>query len=694
MKVRAGWPDPGGAGVTRRARAVATFPRAPRPALRHMTLRLSAALAALLVAAPALAQDGPFEATNDALFAPLALPTPNAYRSADGRPGPAYWQQRNDYRIEAALDTTTHTLTGTVRLTYTNNSPQALDYLWVHLEQNLFAPASRGALRTPPDSRWRGSFAEGGFRLGAVTVGGQPVEPVVADTRMRLDLPAPARAEGGEVEVEIPYSFVVPEYGADRMGRLETAAGTVYELAQWYPRVAVYDDVHGWNAMPYLGQGEFYLGYGDVEYALTLPSSMTVVATGELLNEGDVYSDVQRERLARARRSTSRVYIVEPGEVGSARPARGETTWRYRAENVRDVAWAASNAFILDGANAAVRQEDGSVNDVLVLSAYPAEGVGTPEEPGWEEATRFGRASILANSRWYPYPYPVAISVAGVVGGMEYPMLHFSGVGARFMSLFGVVDHEIGHNWFPMIVGSDERRYAWMDEGFTSYLNTFANREFYDENPDPTIAGFGMSDSTRIIRLTEGPAAAAFAREPYAVDQPVMTYPDRIRRPALGWLAYRKPAKGLLLLRNTIVGPERFDAAFREYIRRWAYKHPQPADFFRTVEDVTGEDLSWFWRGWFYETGRFDQALVGLDVVDGAAVATVENRGGQVLPTAVEFRFADGTTETVTVPAEGYFSTDTVAARVALRGRTVVAARINPTGDLPDDDPSGDARDL
>jgi hypothetical protein len=328
------------------------------------------------------------------------------------------------------------------------------------------------------------------------------------------------------------------------------------------------------------------------------------------------------------------------------------------------------------------------------MSAYPHEGIGTPEEPGWEEATRFGRASILANSRWYPYPYPVAISVAGVVGGMEYPMLHFSSVQARFMSLFGVIDHELGHNWFPMIVGSDERRHAWMDEGFTSFLNTFANVAFYDENEDPTIAGYGMSDSTRIIRLTEGPAAAEFLRQDYAADQPVMTYPDRIRRPALGWLAYRKPAKGLLLLRNEVIGPERFDAAFREYIRRWAYKHPQPADFFRTVENVTGEDLDWFWRGWFYTTDQFDQALVALTVDGDAAVATVENRLGVVLPTTVEFTFADGSTATAVIPAEAYFSTDTAAARAPLNGRTLVSARINASGDYPDADVSNDARDL
>ena len=658
-------------------------------------LRLPGLLAVALVAVPALAQ--PFPETNDALFAPLDLPTPNQYRSADGRPGPAYWQQRNDYEIEAALDPATHTVTGTVRLTYTNNSPHDLEAVWMHLEQNLFAPESRGALRTPPDSRWRGSFPGGGYRIASVTVNGDTVTPTITDTRMRIDLPEPIETGGDRVEIEVAYSFVVPEYGADRMGRLETERGTVYEFAQWYPRVAVYDDVNGWNTMPYLGQGEFYLGYGDFEMALTVPSSMTVVSTGELLNPREVYTDEQRDRLEAASRSDSRVYVIRPDEVGTpaSKPRQGgTTTWRYRAENVRDVAWAASDAFILDAANAAVAMEDGSTNNVLSMAAYPHEGIGTPDNPGWEEATRFTRASILANSRWYPYPYPVAISVAGVVGGMEYPMLHFSGVNARFMALFGVIDHELGHNWFPMIVGSDERRYAWMDEGFNSYLNTFANREFYDRNPDPTIAGFGMSDSARVIRLTEGPAAAEFIRQDYSADQPITTPPDRIRRPALGWLAYRKPAKGLMILREHVVGPELMDAAIEEYIRRWAYKHPQPADFFRTVEDVTGEDLSWFWRGWFYGTGRFDQALVGLEVADGTATATVENRGEIVLPTTVEFRFSDGTTEVQTIPAEAYFSTDTAAVRVDVEGRTVVSARLDPSGDLPDDDLTNNAREM
>ena len=660
-----------------------------------MSPRFAAALAALVAFAPlAQAQERPPLTTPDSVFAPLALPTPNAFRTADGRPGAAYWQNRTDYRIAATLDPATHTVTGTVRLTYTNNSPEPLAFVWMQLEQNLFAPDSRGALRTPPDSRWRGSFAQGGYRLGTVTAGGRTVAPSVSDTRMRVDLPEPLAADGGTVEIVVPYSFVVPEYGADRMGRLETAAGTVYELAQWFPRAAVYDDVSGWNALPYLGQGEFYLDYGDTEYEITLPADMTVVGTGTLTNESDVYTAEQRERLARARNSTSRVYLVEPQEVGTAAATTGRTgtrTWRYRAENVRDVAWAASRAFVLDAANAAIRQTDGSINNVLIMSAYPAEGVGTPANPGWEEATRFGRAAILNNSRWYPYPYPVAVSVAGVVGGMEYPMLQFSGVGARGQALFGVVDHELGHNWFPMIVGSDERRYAWMDEGFNTFLNTFSNTAFYDENEDTSIAFFGQADSSRVRRLTTGAATADFLRQPFSADQPVMTYPDRIRPQALGWLAYRKPGKGLLLLRDVILGADRFDAAFMAYIERWAYKHPQPSDFIRTIEDVAGEDLDWFWREWLYGTDRYDAALAGLSVIEGQAVAAVENRLPLVFPATVEFTFTDGSVERTVIPVEAWTTGDEATARVPLNGRTVAGARLDPAGLLPDDDRTNDA---
>ena len=659
-------------------------------------IRLVPALLVALVLTPAaLAQPARPSASNDSIFAPLGLPTPNAQRAADGRPGPAYWQNRNDYRIEARLDTVAHEITGTVRLTYTNNSPQELPYLWFHLEQNLFAPGARGA-----SGRRAGPTVQPGqgFRIGAVTAGGQAVTPTVTDTRMRIDLPAPVAGNGGRVEVVVPYAFVVPGDQTPRMGRMEAAQGTVYSVAQWYPRVAVYDDVSGWNTQPYLGSGEFYLGYGDFEFDVTLPATMAVVGTGALLNESDVYTSAQRERLGRARRSTARIRITEPAEVGTAAatPARtGDATWRFRAENVRDVAWGASAAFIVDGANAAIRQDDGETLDVLILSAYPAEGVSNdPASPGWEEATRYGRAAILNNSRWYPYPYPVAISVASHIGGMEYPMLHFSDVTSRHEDLFGVVDHELGHNWFPMIVGSDERRYAWMDEGFNTFINTFSQITFYDEGTDPSLPGFGQGAASRYVTLTGGDTFVSYSQQIGAADRPIMTYPDQVPGQAGGYVLYFKPAAGLRILRDAVLGPERFDDAFQTYIRRWAYKHPQPADFIRTMEDVSGEDLDWFWRGWLYGTDSFDAAVTGLSADGPTAAALVTNTGELVFPITVEFAFSDGTTERATVPVEAFYTTDDAAARVPLNGRTLVSARTDPDGLLPDTDRANDAREM
>ncbi|HEX9952583.1 MAG TPA: M1 family metallopeptidase [Rubricoccaceae bacterium] len=654
-------------------------------------------LAALLLAPSAFAQGTParLPATNDSIFAPLALPTPNGQRAADGRPGADYWQNRNDYRIEARLDTVNHEVTGTVRLTYTNNSPEELSFLWFHLEQNLFAPGARGSTgrRASPTVQ-----PGQGFRIGAVTAGGAAVTPVVTDTRMRIDLPEPVAARGGTVEVTIPYAFVVPGDQTPRMGRMETRQGTVYALAQWYPRVAVYDDVQGWNTMPYLGSGEFYLGYGDFSFDVTVPASMTVVGTGTLANEDEVYTRAQRDRLAAARRSTSRVRIIEPTEVGttSASPSRtGTTTWRFRAENVRDVAWGASAAFILDGATAAIRQDDGSTNEVLILSAYPAEGLSAdPAAPGWEEATRYGRAAILNNSRWFPYPYPVAISVATHIGGMEYPMLHFSDVESRHTDLFGVVDHELGHNWFPMIVGNDERRYAWMDEGFNTFLNTFSQVTFYDEGTDPALPGYGTGAASGYTALTAGDPFVGYATRMGAADRPIMTYPDRVPGQSNGYVLYFKPAAGLRILRDEVLGAERFDDAFKTYIRRWAYKHPQPADFMRTMEDVSGEDLDWFWREWLYGTDTFDAALAGVSAIDGHAVAAVRNNAELVFPTTVEFTFTDGTTERATIPVEAWMSGDEAAARLPLNGRTVRSARLDPDGRLPDTDRSNDTATL
>lgn len=628
------------------------------------------------------------------LFEPFDLPTPNQYRSASGRPGPDYWQQEADYSISVALDPDDHMVDGEVVLTYTNNSPEALDYLWFHLEQNLFRPDSRGA---SAGSRADGATldAANGYTLGTITVDGQTVEPHVTDTRMRLWLPEAVEANGGTVQVTIPYRFRVPEgENTPRMGRLEVDGGTIYSMAQWFPRVAVFDDVNGWNHMPYLGQGEFYLNYGDYEVAITVPSTMTVVATGDLRNESDVFTDAQRQRLADARRSDERVYIVTPDEVGTpaARPRQsGTTTWRYRAENVRDFAWGASEAFILDGAVANVEMDNGETNSVLILSAYPAEGVSDdPANPGWEEATRYGRAAILNNSYWYPYPYPVAISVASHIGGMEYPMIHFSSVNSRHQSLFGVIDHELGHNWFPMIVGSDERRHAWMDEGFNTFINRRSNVQFYNENEDTSLPGYGQAEQSQFVGLLIPDTFARLTGSFGRTDDEILTYADQLTGQEGGWNSYFKPGMGLHLLQTAVLGEEVFDQAFREYIRRWAFKHPQPADFFRTMEDVSGEDLDWFWRGWFDTIRTYDAQLTDLSVREGDARVTVSHTGGLVMPTTVEVSFSDGSTARLAVPVEAFGAAEEVTLTTPLNGRDVESARLDPDALLPDVDRSND----
>ena len=646
-------------------------------------------LALVVLLVPATRAQQTLPATNNAAFAPLSLPTPNEYRAANGAPGPAYWQNAASYEIDAALDSTAHRVTGTVTIHYTNHSPEALDYLWLQLEQNLFAPDSRGAALLPPDSRWRGAFDEGGYDLGEVTVAqhGQRSAPAVLvdDTRMRVDLREPLEAEGGELTLTVPYSFVSPAYGADRMGMFEAAQGTVYEFAQWYPRIAVFDDVNGWNPLPYLGQGEFYLEYGDYDVSLTVPANMTVVASGALQNPEDVFTAEQRQRLERAMTSDVTVPIIAPDEVSRAHPSRaGTVTWRYHADNVRDFAWAASPAFILDASSV----DNSAGARTLILAAYPHEGLGTNEEPGWEHAAAFAHHTIGYNSaQWYPYPYPAAVSVGGIVGGMEYPGIQFTDVTSRGFDLFAPIDHELGHNWFPMVVGEDERRYAWMDEGFNTFINTGSNLTYFDERAEQAVFGGGQGLQAPYVQATRSPIIAQFLKSPLA-DQSIMTYPDQTRAQALGWTAYFKPAAGLILLREHILGPERFDAAFREYIRRWAYKHPQPADFFRTIEDVSGEDLDWFWRGWYFSNAQYDAAIDSVTPGDGGTTLTFENKGELLLPLDAEVTFEDGHTQHLRVPVEAFFLSDT--AQIGVPGERVVRVTLDPEQILPDADRSND----
>jgi hypothetical protein len=638
---------------------------------------------ATMLALPAAAQYAGPQPTNAAHFAPLEdWPTPTTVRTASGRPGPDYWQQRTDYRIHVTLDPATHRVSAEQRITYTNNSPEALDYLWVHVEQNLFSPESRGAIITPTGARFSGAFPGGGYTFDRVEVvrDGRRTAAryLIDDTRMRIALSEPL-APGGQMAVDLAWSFLIPEYGADRMGRLAVTDGHVYQLAQWFPRMVVFDDVRGWDPLPYLGQGEFYLNYGDYDVEITVPAEFVVVATGEQTNKSETWGREEIARFDAARRSTETVHIVRPEEVGR-RTAAGAATWRFRAENVRDFAWAASDRFIVDGAG--YTSPDGT--EVLVLSAYPPEGISTnPAEPGWEQATRFGRHVIRYHSeRWYPYPYPVAINVAGVVGGMEYPMIQFSGVDRRHFSLYGVTDHELAHQWFPMIVGSDERRHFWMDEGLASYMTIHSGRAFYDRNPDPTIAGFGQGEQVSMVATTRPWAVAGFMQDPLHGDLPTITLSDHIRRDALGFVAYRKPAAGLDILREFVLGPERFDAAFRAYIERWAFKHPQPADFFRTIEDVAGEDLAWFWRGWFYSTETLDQAVTGIRHFGGPSVVTV-GQSGLYFPVELKVTFADGQTGRYRVPVEAFYHGDRFNFMVPDE-RRVVAAEADPDGLLPD----------
>ncbi len=630
--------------------------------------------------------------SSEEAFAPLGLPDPDQYRSATGAPGERYWQQRADYRIQARLED--NRISGTVTITYTNASPDVLTSLWLQLDQNLFRRDSYGAQRTDKDDRHGGFFKNGGFDISAVMVTQDTdtlaAEHRIEDTMMEVLLPEPLPANDGQLELSLDFEFEIPESGADRMGRLRTNKGTIYQLAQWYPRMFTYDDVNGWNDLPYLGQGEWYLEYGDFDVELTVPREMIVVATGELQNPEAVLTSEQQRRLVEARESAEAVLIVAPGEVGKneSRPAgEGPITWKFRAENVRDVAWAGSKAFVWDAAG---------WEDVLIMSAYPVESMGRPADrrgpgrssrpgiTGWERSTEYLRHSVKYYSeQWYRYPYPVAINVAGRAFGMEYPMIVFCSHQARGGFLFAVTDHEIGHTWFPMLVGSDERRYAWMDEGFDNFMNYYSSIAFGGE---PILSG----------QMEPGQVASAMRGE-YA-EHPIVTPPDSLSETELGFLAYNKPAAVLRLLREVVLGPELFDEAFRTYIDRWAYKHPQPADFFRTMEDVSGRDLDWFFRGWLYGNGVLDQAIASVssdctarttmsdapteDTPECETRVTVENRGDVVMPLELRFIYRDGSEDKLSLPVDIWRDTSSFVATV--EGARIRNVQIDPVQRLPD----------
>lgn len=567
--------------------------------------------------------------------------TGNDYRSASGEPGPKYWQNRADYRINATLDTATHKVTGDVEITYTNNSPDNLKFLWLQLDQNIYKPTSRGsATTTQTGGRWANNgFTEGhAIKSISVEVEGAKQTPqfLINDTRMQVWLPQPLKAQGKTARLNIAFEFIIPQYGTDRMGRLHTKNGVVYEVAQWFPRMAVYDDVQGWNVLPYIGAGEFYLEYGDFDVNITAPANLIVAGSGELLNEKEVLTSAQQTRLAAARNSDKTVVLRSAEEVTDpkSRPS-GSVTWKFRIQNARDVAWAASKAFVWDAA----RINLPSGKKALAMSVYPLESI---KKDGWQRSTEMVKGSIEHYSQmWFEYPYPVATNVAGVVGGMEYPGIVFCSYSDAGASLWGVTDHEFGHTWFPMIVGSNERKYAWMDEGFNTFINGLSTKAFNKGEFDQ-FSFFGSADLNNYI----------FNKEM----DPIMTAPDVTQQDNLGIVAYEKPSMMLSALRNVVLGPERFDLAFREYIRRWAFKHPTPWDFFHTMENVAGEDLSWFWRGWVLNNWQLDQSVKGVayiddDVKKGAEI-TIENLGQMVMPVPVFIKESNGKVHRLTLPVE------------------------------------------
>ncbi|HEY1165919.1 MAG TPA: M1 family metallopeptidase [Chitinophaga sp.] len=563
----------------------------------------------------------------------------NEYRSAGGAPGPKYWQNRADYTINVTLDTTRHRVSGSVLITYTNNSPDTLSFLWLQLDQNIYRADSRAvAAAVVTGGRFNNRSETQGFEISAVSItqAGKSREAQyrVNDTRMKLELPQALKANGGTVQVKLNYAFDVPQYGTDRLGRLPTRYGWIYEIAQWYPRMSVYDDVLGWNTAPYLGAAEFYLDYGNINYNVTAPAGMIITGSGELLNPAQVLTADQISRLERARVSDRTVTIRDSTEIITRTDARnGQLTWRFSCRNTRDVAWAASHAFIWDAA----RINLPSGKKALAQSVYPVESAG---QNAWGRSTEYVKNAIeLYSEKWFEFSYPVATNVAGIVSGMEYPGIVFCSARSGGSGLWGVTDHEFGHNWFPMIVGSNERKYAWMDEGFNTFINQLNTKAFNKGEYYRPLSG------GRIATNLFGPGSEG-----------IMNTPDVIQARQLANLAYLKPGLALMLLRDHILGPERFDEAFRAYVHRWAFKHPTPWDFFRTMENVGGEDLGWFWRGWFLNTWKLDQSVKEVKYSDNdpakGALITIENLDQMVMPAIVAVKESNGKTDTVHLPAE------------------------------------------
>lgn len=574
-----------------------------------MTRRATTPLVFLLAASglPAQTQKG---STDKFRQLEELLPTPNSYRTASGAPGHQYWQQKVDYVISVELDDEKQRISGTEQITYKNNSPDTLTYLWLQLDQNIWSPDSMtSATATAPRDMSKLPFRtlemltflptfQGGYRIKSVkNRGGDAMRYTIQNTMMRVDLPGDLPPGGTAVfSIDWEYNINPSKKVPGRTGAefFDKDGNWIYCIAQWFPRLAAYTDVNGWQHKQFLGAGEFTLEFGDYKVRITVPDDHVVASTGTLQNPKEVLTSAQMERLKRAETAKSPVTIVTPDEAKAAESGKpkGKKTWIFHADNVRDFAFASSRKFIWDAQGHAV-----GGNKVMAMSFYPKEG-----NPLWE---KYSTAAVIHTlnvySRYsFDYPYPYAISVNGVVnGGMEYPMICFNGprpeedgtYSARTKyGLITVVIHEVGHNYFPMIVNSDERQWTWIDEGINTFLQYLSEQEWEENYPSKD------AEPKDIVGYMTGPSHDS-----------IMTASDSIQN--LFANAYQKTATGLNILRETILGREQFDFAFREFSRRWKFKRPEPADFFRTMEDATGVDLDWFWRGWFYSTDTTDISL-------------------------------------------------------------------------------------
>ena len=567
-------------------------------------------------------------------------PSPNDYRTASGAPGHRYWQQQVDYVIDVRLDEDAKALTASQRITYHNNSPDTLTYLWILLDQQDMAEGSMASVASPSSSSETYQFFEAlGFERGQTWAGGfqnivvkgtdgRPLNITQVDALLRVDLPRPL-APGERISFDMTYAMPFAQTmvtgarsGYECFPGSTPAGNCIFQAAQWFPRLAAYSDYEGWHTLPFLGSGEFPLEFGNYQVSITVPADHVVAASGELQNSRDVLTREQQARMEQARSATDApVYVVTPDEAAAREQGRSTDTrtWRFEAENVRDFAWAASRGFVWDAM--AVRQDEPGAEypTVMAMSFYTKEA-----RPMWDTySTRaVAHAIDVYGSFTFPYPYPTAQSVNGPVGGMEYPMITFNGArptrdengniingDETKYALVDVIIHEIGHIWFPMIINSDERQWTWMDEGINTFLEYQATKlwdpDFPSRGEPRDIVGFMTSDN----------------------QVPLMTRYDTALN--AGYVGYLKPGTALVVLRETVMGRELFDRAFREYAERWKFKRATPYDFFRTMEESSGMDLDWFWRGWFYSTDHVD---ISLENVVQARLATDEDEEGSEGP--------------------------------------------------------------